>query len=277
MSSLDSITKILFTIIKIIISIIIGFVIFSPSSVIQKYDNVEIDYTVWESDENENYNVLNPVLDTVLWVPMIPITENSSTGIILGLYNNLLGRPRFFDSGLIWLNRCVDQDRNGIDDNTREPALTYGHSADLYFDTCLMIQFHVLNIQKSVPSNQLTDTELVFIMIIGVIITVIGGGLVFTVAGYYINKYWKYRKFKPKVVKERYYTRNQLFLKYGILLSLLTVITFIILGIVNLYSPLDVILQFNPGAFWIVIILIMVVWSFTIPLYLVIYRILKRN
>ena len=67
---------------------------------------------------------------------------------MLGLYNNLLGKGLNYDSGLIWLNKCVDQDRNGIDDNTDQPALTYGNSSDMYFNTCLMIQFRVLDIQK---------------------------------------------------------------------------------------------------------------------------------
>jgi len=77
-----------------------------------------------------------------------PITEDSEDGLILGLYNELLGKGLNYDSGLIWLNKCVDQDRNGIDDNTGQLALTYGNSSDMYFDTCLMIQFRVIDFQK---------------------------------------------------------------------------------------------------------------------------------
>ena len=49
---------------------------------------------------------------------------------------------------MVWLNKCIDQDRNGIDDNTGQPALTYGNSSDMYFNTCLMLQFKVLDVQK---------------------------------------------------------------------------------------------------------------------------------
>ena len=95
--------------------------------VVGKYDSVEIDYMVWESDEAETYDLLNPVFDATVWVTMIPITENDTTGLTLGLYNNLLGKGKFYESGLTWLNKCIDQNRDGIDDNTGQLALSYGN------------------------------------------------------------------------------------------------------------------------------------------------------
>ena len=65
--------------------------------IVSKYDSVEIDYTVWESDEAETYNQLSPVFDAVVWVTMIPVTENDTTGLILGLYDNLLGRRGLYE------------------------------------------------------------------------------------------------------------------------------------------------------------------------------------
>ena len=120
----------------------------SQITFIQKYDLVKIDYQIWESDVDKNYNVFNPSFDDTIWITMILITENSTSGLILGLYNNLLGNQIYFESDLIWLDKCIDQDRNGIDDITGDIALSYGNSTDQYFNTCLMIKFNVLDIQK---------------------------------------------------------------------------------------------------------------------------------
>ena len=122
--------------------------LFNSAFTVGKYDIVKIDYSVWESDQSLAYDLLHPLFDDVVLLNITPITENSEDGLILGLYNELLGKGLNYDSGLVWLNKCVDQDRNGIDDNTGQPALTYGNSSDMYFNTCLMLQFRVLEVQK---------------------------------------------------------------------------------------------------------------------------------
>ena len=104
---------------------------------------------MWESDADKNYNILDPLYNDIIWITMIPITENSISGLILGLYNNLLGSQKYYESDLIWLNKTIDQDRNGIDDFSGVPALSFGNSTDLYFNKCLMIKFEVLDIQKN--------------------------------------------------------------------------------------------------------------------------------
>jgi hypothetical protein len=265
------------TVLVVIASIIIGFVIFSPSTGIQKYDTVEIDYTVWVSDENEQYDVFNPVLDAVLWVSMLPITENETAGIILGLYNNLLDKNKYHDSGLIWLNRCVDELRDGIDDNTGQPALSYGNSADLYFDTCLMIQFQVLNIERPPDSPQFTSQEEMFLIVLGIIIISIGAGATILIGGYYLNNYRKHRQERPKKVKDQKFTRKELIIKYSLLGSILGGVVLSVMGLTSLYFPLDLILQLNPGIVWVMVILILIIWAAIIPLYLLIYRVLKRK
>ena len=110
---------------------------------------VTIDYQIWESNNVKNYDPLNPILDEVLVITMIPLTEDPEKGLILGLYNNIIGKTLYHVSGLIWLDKCIDQDRDGIDDFTGKPALSYGNSTDQYFNTCLMIKFKVLSIQKN--------------------------------------------------------------------------------------------------------------------------------
>ncbi|GAH89579.1 unnamed protein product, partial [marine sediment metagenome] len=127
---------------------VFGSMIFNSAFFVSKYDTVKIDYVVWESDQSHAYDALHPLFDDIVFLNITPITEASEDGLMLGLYNNLLGKGLNYDSGLIWLNKCVDQDRNGIDDNTGQLALTYGNSSDMYFNTCLMIQFRVLDIQK---------------------------------------------------------------------------------------------------------------------------------
>ena len=104
---------------------------------------------MWESDYAKSYYSLNPILDEVLVITMIPLTEDPEKGIISGLYNNIIGKGLYYESSLIWLDKCIDQDRDGIDDDTGEPALTYGNSTDQYFNTCLMIKFKIFSIQKN--------------------------------------------------------------------------------------------------------------------------------
>lgn len=134
--------------ILIVTASIFGIILFggnssSPINVVERFDLVTIDYQMWESDYAKAYDPLNPLIDETIVVIIIPITED---GLILGLYNNLIGRTQYYESGLIWLDKCVDQNRDGIDDNTGEPALSYGNSTDQYFGMHLMIQFKILDI-----------------------------------------------------------------------------------------------------------------------------------
>lgn len=140
-------------ILAIVISFFIGFSVFNNTHTdtlneIEKYDSVKLDFTMWESDDHYNYDVLDTLIDEVLWLDVIPITENKTTGLILGIYNSLIGKEINYRSGIFWLDRCIDEDRDGVDDLTKEHALTYGNPADLYFNTSLMVQFTVLDIEK---------------------------------------------------------------------------------------------------------------------------------
>lgn len=132
------------------IAVIIFIVIsqFKPATQgIQKHDLVEIDYQIWESDKYKNYNPLNPLRDHVVLLNVIPITDDPERGLILGLYENLIGKEEYYESGLIFLDKCIDQNRDGIDDNTGEPALSYGNSTDQYFGMYLLIHFKILSIK----------------------------------------------------------------------------------------------------------------------------------
>ncbi len=146
--SLKRIVVIVSIIALIVFGAVIGSMVFNSAFTVDKYDTVKIDYIVWESDQAHAYDTLHPLFDDIVLLNVTPITEDSEGGLILGLYNELLGKGLNYDSGLVWLNKCVDQDRNGIDDNTGQPALSYGNSSDMYFNACLMFQFRILDVQK---------------------------------------------------------------------------------------------------------------------------------
>lgn len=166
----------------VIILAIIGFIFyniaFSKQTIVEKHDSVKIDYTIWESDNRRDYNVLSPLFDGRIWIIMIPITENSTSGLILGLYNNLLNKELHYESDLIWLDKCIDQNRDSIDDITNKTALTFGNSSDQYFNTCLMIKFKILDIEKLPKSslNPLSNPKVllnIFFIILGSVFGII--------------------------------------------------------------------------------------------------------
>ena len=130
-----------------IVLIVFGVSLLKPTPIlVQKYDLVTLEYVMWESDYTHSYDPLNPLIDETLAVKVIPRTEQDD-GLILGLYNNLIGKARYYKSGLIWLEKSVDQNRDGIDDNMGRAALSYGNYTDQYFSMNLMIQFKILDIQ----------------------------------------------------------------------------------------------------------------------------------
>ncbi|GAH54192.1 unnamed protein product, partial [marine sediment metagenome] len=209
----------------------------NDSHIVGKYDDVKIEYTVWVSNEDEDYNPLNPILDTTIWVIMIPITDDSTSGLILGLYNNLIKKELYFESELIWLNRCIDQDRDGIDDFTGNLALTYGNSSDLYFDTCLMIQFKVLDILKGsgTPIDwswsgfnqffQILSDKFLFNINIMFPVLLLSSTILLTFMVDFISRH-------PIKIEMRAVLRGVF--KYGLMIGVVYAIPYIIFGMVNL-------------------------------------------
>jgi len=243
---------------------------------IEKYDDVKIEYTVWVSNEDEDYNPLNPILDTTIWVIMIPITDNSSTGLILGLYNNLIGKGLYFESGLIWLNRCIDQNRDGIDDFTGNLALTYGNSSDLYFDTSLMIQFKVLDIQKGsgtpidwsgfIQFFQLLSDKLLFNIKIIFPVLLLSSTILLTFMVDFIYRH-------PIKIEMRAVLRGVL--KYGLMIGVVYAIPYIFFGIVNLtLTPEELSLLKTRYNFFIPLIIFFIIISCItfIIVYLMLFR-----
>ena len=117
--------------------------------VIEKYDEVEIYYLLWLSNQDHDIIVEDPFLEIIYNLEVVPSTENWQRGVILGLYDNLLGKPVDYRSEFIWLKNCVDRNNDGIDDVTGERALSYGNESDALFNACLIIRFIVLEIVKT--------------------------------------------------------------------------------------------------------------------------------
>jgi len=250
---------------------------FIPAPItVGKYDTVEMDYTVWESDEAETYDQFNPVFDATVWITMIPITENDTTGLVLGLYNNLLGKGKYYESGLVWLNKCIDQNRDGIDDNTGEPALTYGNSTDQYFDTCLMIQFTILDIQKYSPSFQFDIANNIVLRIIMYIILIVLGVLVTILAAYFIRSRVRKSKVKPRFSYRKLGSFKARILKFGGLAGSLALISYLFLSVWLSYPPAEfssMILRYPFLIPLLITITIIICIGFTF-IYLLIYRII---
>lgn len=102
--------------------------------IIEIYDLVTNDYQMWESNYVQGYDPFNPLIDETIVVRIIPITEQDNR-LILGLYNNLIGKVQYYESGFVWLDKCIDQNRDGLDDIiTDRAALTYGNSTDQFFN-----------------------------------------------------------------------------------------------------------------------------------------------
>ncbi|KKM92485.1 hypothetical protein LCGC14_1217910, partial [marine sediment metagenome] len=273
---------------KISISIVVGiiFVIFSffffnspKIPVVGKNDSVKIDFIAWESDEEENYDVLDPLIDITVWVLMVPITENASTGLVLGLYNNLLNKQQYFNSELVWLNKCIDQNRDGIDDNTGQPALTYGNSTDQYFNTYLMIQFKILDIQK--PSQQPSVFNpnpwisfLIIFLGIGIIVIFIGGALIIAIS--FGGKYREKKRLSPITVPDnRTYPLKIKLMKYGLLILFLLGVSSITLATIHAVTPfshLYYLSKFNPFVYPVLAILFALINIVFIPVYLVLFK-----
>ncbi|MFW9939454.1 MAG: hypothetical protein ACFFFT_00340 [Candidatus Thorarchaeota archaeon] len=262
----------------IIVGVITALFITIPIIKVGKYDSVKIDYMVWESDEEETYDQFNPILDAIVWVTMIPITENDSTGLMLGLFNNLLGKKIDYDSGLIWLNKCIDQNRDGIDDITGQPALTYGNSTDLYFNTCLMIRFKVLDIEKYTPSSS-SDSDIALV-ILGLIIISVGGVLLSILGIFYGYRYWQGRPERPKLVSKEPLTKNMKMFKYGLLVVLLSIVTIITISVINVVTPFSGILfanQYNSFVLPVVIGFIIGICVLSTAIYFVLFGFIYRT
>ncbi|MFX1256495.1 MAG: hypothetical protein ACFFAN_01445, partial [Promethearchaeota archaeon] len=155
-------------VIILIVAMVIGFSINakSPTIYVEKGDNVKLKYTVRENlggiDDELDPSERNVLFDDVIWLRVIPLNDadlnESSEGMILGLYEELLGKKVGYNSSEITLSACVDENLDGIDDRTGGKAESYGHPSHQYFNTSLIIKFKVLAIEKK-PQEDNEETK----------------------------------------------------------------------------------------------------------------------
>ncbi len=124
----------------------------SQDIVVEQYDTVKLDLIIWRSNEWKGYDEDNPDLSYQnTYFGVVPKNDGSLEspgGLILGIYNRLLGKPEGYDSGVYWISRCRDHDNDGTDDYTGDPALSYGNNLSVYYNTDLMVRFKIRELVK---------------------------------------------------------------------------------------------------------------------------------
>jgi hypothetical protein len=132
------------------IVILMIFITYNPREriIVEDHDVINIDYTIWKQ-ENNTYNYSNPfiVVNNALLNVTSRYEENITDGLILGFYNELLGKTALF-SKTFSINATVDIDKDGIDDIKKQDALGYGFPEDELFNTSIIISYKILAIQK---------------------------------------------------------------------------------------------------------------------------------
>ncbi len=134
--------------VTVMIALCICIVITTPVAsppLVKEGDRVKIQYTVWTSSSSKS-----PSMNKTIWVDVVERHNDSGEikGLILGLYEELVGNTVGYDSDKVPLDSCEDRDLDGKDDHTGEEALSYGLPSDEFFG--ITIQFHVkiLDVQK---------------------------------------------------------------------------------------------------------------------------------
>lgn len=121
---------------------------------VEKYDLVKLDYEIYTLEEYENHEDPS-IKKTNKWVNVCSrYDDNCKDGLILGFYNNLLGKKVGDVLNYELFEKCVDKDKDGKDDITGEDALSYGFPEDKLYDTDIVLWFKVLEINKSAPKNE---------------------------------------------------------------------------------------------------------------------------
>jgi len=132
------------------ILIIAIFITFTPreTEIIEKYDLVLLNYSIWE-EENHDYNPVIEIYNATLNISS-RYDENTENGLILGFYNELLGKSVGY-SRAFNINATVDLDKDGIDDVTNKDALGYGFPEEdgILFNSTIIINYKILAIQKA--------------------------------------------------------------------------------------------------------------------------------
>jgi len=188
------------------------------------------------------------------------------------------------------LDKCIDEDRNGIDDITNTTALTYGNSTDQYYNACLMIKFKVLDIEKGPGTKEIffdwsgfiqffqTFTEVsqtIFktIFVLEVIFPIL---LLSTV----ILSVFIIDLFSRHQIKINRRKPVKVVFKYGLMIGFVCSVLFITISLINIsLSPSELnLLTFRyPFFLPLIIALLFILCAVSIVVYLIVYKIIESK
>ncbi|MHA1293964.1 MAG: hypothetical protein ACTSQJ_15015 [Promethearchaeota archaeon] len=136
----------------VIIVVLFLFVFNEEATRISDGDEVKLDYDVYTLDDYNN-NKDPTIHKTNKWVNVCSrYDDDCNNGLILGFYKELLGKKEG-DSSTVYLDACIDKDKDGDDDNTGDDAESYGFPDDELFDEDIVIWYKVIKINKTSSSE----------------------------------------------------------------------------------------------------------------------------
>jgi len=134
----------------LVVAVLFIFVFNNEGTRIEKYDTVRLDYDIYTYSAYTNHE--DPFeTHRNYWVNVCSRYDDTceTGGIIDGFYNELVGRRVGDTLNNKFIGKCIDADKNGYDDHSGGMALSYGFSNDTYFNTDLILWFHIKEINKS--------------------------------------------------------------------------------------------------------------------------------
>jgi len=122
---------------------------------IQDRSQAKLSYTMWEYRKGTEldpalYQTYVPIINETVWVDVFRRTkEYPDRGLVLGFYEPLLEHEKGYESDLVLLAPCLDEDLNGVDDETGGKAKSYGLPSDQFYNKSLVLTFKVLDVDNS--------------------------------------------------------------------------------------------------------------------------------
>ena len=141
---------VVFISIVVVVAFLFIFIFNDEGIRVEKYDNVLLDYDIYTHASYQSHS--DPFESHKdYWVNVCSRYDDAceGNGLILGFYNELVGQKVGTILNYQFILKCIDNDMDGIDDYTDEPALSYGNTSDTYLNTDLILWFNIKELNKS--------------------------------------------------------------------------------------------------------------------------------
>lgn len=147
-----------FVSIVLVIVLLFVFVFNTEAELVQKYDDVNLDYDIYTLEQYEDHE--DPEIHkTDVWVNCCSrYDDDCEKGLIQGFYEKLLGKREGDVINFELIEACRDKDEDGEDDATGDDALSYGFEDDELYDTDIVLWAKILKIKKASAEKE-EDTE----------------------------------------------------------------------------------------------------------------------